>query len=92
MPEDRLQFSVSTKFTTYARLGLPLMAIMSPSCELFDLFASGIALDVRKLTPKTFDAWVTAFNENAYQDYLGKHFNAALMGATLRGAEAFLPR
>lgn len=74
--KNRLKYSVSTKLTTYLRLGLPLLASIDRDAEVFDLFERGVAFNIDEAESAKFEKWIGSTDfARCFASYVSDHFN-----------------
>jgi hypothetical protein len=75
MRDDVARLSVSTKFTTYARMGLPMIGGIDPRCELYEIYEFGMSYNIADHGTQTLEEWILAFDPDRYKEYLRKRFD-----------------
>lgn len=86
---ERLKTSVSTKFTGYARLGLPIIGTIYKDSEHFELIEEGIAFEIKDKTEVDFENWIKNYNTEKYLNYLNEKFNSKKMLTCFLNSAAF---
>lgn len=90
MNEHLLKFSISTKLTQYARLGLPMLAIISAQSQLYELFIQEIAFNIEQKKQEDFLLWITHFSEENYLNYFKNNFDDRKMLENIKSCKAFM--
>lgn len=82
--KNRIRYSVSTKLTTYLRLGIPMLASIDTESEVYNLFENSIAFNIEKTDTQDFNNWLskTDFNE-CFKTYISRFFNKTQLNNNL---------